>query len=458
MKNNIFNNYINLVLLHIGIGFGIFVFKPLSSLYFLAVVGISLFKISQASHAKRHIYILIACAYVVGSEVFLRMTGGNFFYESSKYLIILFIVIGLALGDGIGKRSYKYIIYLLILVPGIIVGIFTLDYDTNVRTAIAFNLSGPICLGVTSLYCYNRRIHIKDLQNILLGALLPLMSITVYLFFYSPSIKDILSGTQSNFEASGGFGPNQVSTVLGLGVFLLTGRLFFQSKSMFLKVVNISILTLMAYRAIITFSRGGVFVAIIIILMFVLTFYIKANNKLRFRVLFSLFIFGIGMLLTWSISSLNTEGLIDKRYSNQDALGREKQDVTTGRTNLFANELNEFFENPFLGVGVGKLKELRFQKEGVKAASHNEMSRIVGEHGIFGIIAFSILLLSPLFFRVQNRNNIYFYSFYLFWFLTINHSSMRIAAPAFIYGLCLLNIHYDKPPLHRKQIIKQGEK
>ncbi len=454
MRSNIFNNYINLVLLHASIGFGIFIFKPLSSFYFLAIVGISLFKILQVSYAKRPIYILISCAYVAGSEVFLRMTGGNFFYESSKYLVILFIVMGLLLGDNVGKKSYVYIIYLLILIPGIIVGLFTLDYDTNVRTAITFNLSGPVCLGVVSLYCYNRRIHMKSLQSILLAALLPLISITVYLFFYSPSIKDILSGTQSNFEASGGFGPNQVSTVLGLGVFLLTGRLFFQSKPMFLKVINISILILMAYRTIITFSRGGVLVAIIIILIFIVIFYIKANNKLKSKVIFSLFIFGIGMLLTWFFSSISTEGLIDKRYSNQDALGRTKNDVTTGRAVLLTNELNEFFENPFFGVGVGKLKELRFKKEGIKAASHNEMSRIVGEHGIFGVIAFFILLIIPLLFRFQNRRNIYFYSFYFFWFLTINHSSMRIAAPAFIYGLCLLNVQYGRPPLHRKQIIK----
>ena len=29
---------------------------------------------------------------------------------------------------------------------------------------------------------------------------------------------------------------------------------------------------------------------------------------------------------------------------------------------------------------------------------------------------------------------------------------MRIAAPAFIYGLSLLNVQYEKNPIHRKQI------
>lgn len=447
-------NYINLIILHVCIGIGVYFFKPLSKVYFLAILIFCLYKILSTSTKNRYVYVLISCAYVVGSEVFLRMTGGNFLYEASKYFIILFLLLGMILSDGINKKAYIYIIYLLVLIPGIIVASTTLNYDTNIRKAVAFNLSGPFCLGVAALYCYGRKVNIKNLQSILLATILPLLTTTTYLFLYTPSIKSVLSGTGSNFAASGGFGPNQVSTVLGLGAFLLAARLFLQSKSLFLKILNISILALMSFRAIVTFSRGGVFVAIIIVIFFVLLFYFKSTSKTRSRILYSSFIFGIGILLTWFISSLSTEGLIDKRYSNQDALGRSKEDITTGRTDLLTSELNAFFDNPFLGVGVGKLKELRYEKEGIQAASHNEMSRIVGEHGLFGVLAFSILLLVPLFLRIKNKNNVYFYSFYLFWFLTINHSSMRIAAPAFIYGLCLLNIQYDKPIIHRKQISK----
>ena len=447
-------SYIAQIIFHLGIAIGIYLFEPISKIYFLGIVIVSIYSIVKASPKKRYIYVLMSCSYLVGAEVLLRMTGGNLLYEASKYLIILFLLIGIFLGDGVGKKSYAYFIYLLVLLPGIIVATSSLGFETNIRKAIAFNLSGPFCLGIAALYCYKRQVSIKFLQDVLLATLLPIISTTFYLFLYTPSIEYILSGTQSNFQASGGFGPNQVATILGLGMFVIAGRIFLQSKTMFLKVLNISILALIAYRAIITFSRGGVLVAIIVILAFVATFYLKATLKTRSRIMFSIIVFSISMVLTWYISSSNTGGLIDKRYNNQDAIGRTKSDVTTGRTVLFTNELNEFFENPFLGVGVGKLKELRFQKEGVKAASHNEMSRIVGEHGIFGVAAFSILLFTPLLLRFRNKRNIYFYSFYLFWFLTINHSSMRIAAPAFIYGLCLLNIQYDKPIIHRKQIIK----
>lgn len=448
--------YIYLIMLHVFIGMAVYFFEPISKVYFLAVLALAIISILNALPKKRHIYVLSSCAYIVGSEVFFRMTGGNFLYEASKYLVILFLIIGVLIGDGIGKKSYPFIIYLMLLFPGVIVAYFSLNYDTNLRTAIAFNLSGPVCLGISALYCYKRKINIRTLQNILMYLLLPIISTTTYLFLYTPSIKEVLSGTGSNFATSGGFGPNQVSTVLGLGVFLLAGRIFLQSKMLFVKILNIFLLALVAYRAIITFSRGGVLVAFIIIIVFILTFYKKSSFKSRKNIIGSVIVLSFGVIVIWLISSTNTEGLIDKRYNNQDAIGRTKDDITTGRTGLLTTELNEFFENPFTGVGVGKLKEIRFEKEGIMSASHNEMSRIVGEHGIFGVVAFAILLLTPLFFRLKNKNNIYFYSFYLFWFLTINHSSMRIAAPAFIYGLCLLNIKYEKPAIYRKQIIKKG--
>ncbi|MBN4047317.1 O-antigen ligase domain-containing protein, partial [bacterium AH-315-P13] len=73
-----------------------------------------------------------------------------------------------------------------------------------------------------------------------------------------------------------------------------------------------------------------------------------------------------------------------------------------------------------------------------------EISRLMAEHGSLGILAFLILLLTPFLFRLENNRNVYFYSFFIFWLLTINHSAMRIAFPSFIYGLCLLDINFSK--------------
>ncbi len=101
------------------------------------------------------------------------------------------------------------------------------------------------------------------------------------------------------------------------------------------------------------------------------------------------------------------------------------------------------------------MKELRIERYGRGVVSHNELSRLLSEHGLMGVFILLILILKPLIYRTENRNNIFFYAFFGFWFATINHSAMRIAAPGFIYGLALLNVINEKHPLHRKRFIQK---
>ena len=435
--------------MHVLIGIAVYSFQVLSKFYLIAIFLYFSHLIIRSKPQQKILHVLIACSYVVGSEVFLRMTGGNFLYETSKYLVILFCVMGILTIKL--KQPIPYIIYVLLLIPGVLVAGFNMTEDTTIRTAIAFNLSGPVCLGVVAIFCYKQKMTYSNVHRVLLNMALPLVAATTYLFLYTPSIRDTITGTGSNFAASGGFGPNQVATVLGLGMFVFSIRFFMLSPSLFLKLINGFIVAAMSFRAIITFSRGGVLTALIMIAAFVFFYFRKVNTKAKFRISRTVFIFISLGLLIWLFSSIETSGLIDKRYANQDALGREKRDISTGRSDLVLFEIDEFLKHPVFGVGVGKIKELRQKSEGIEAASHNEMSRILSEHGLFGMVAFLILLITPLIFRIRNKSNVFFYSFYLFWFLTINHSSMRIAAPAFVYGLCLLDIQY-------KQAIKKKTK
>ncbi|OIQ22706.1 O-antigen ligase [Lacinutrix sp. MedPE-SW] len=446
---------IKLITLHIIIAFVIYLFPVISNIYLIGIFSYFFLKIINAPTKERTFQILLACAYVIGAEVFIRMTGGSILYEASKYMVIFFSVVGIV-STRISQKSFVYVLFILLLVPGIFVAGFNIGSDTVIRKAIAFNLSGPFCLGVASIFCYKKSISYSNFQKLLFYIVLPLITTTTYLFVFNPSVREVITSTGSNFETSGGFGPNQVATVLGLGMFVLTVRFFSKAPYKLFKTVNIVILALMSFRAIVTFSRGGVFVAIIMIVFFILMYFKKSNSKNRKRITFLTSLFIIIGVSIWAISSIETDGFIDKRYNNEDALGREKEDISTGRTALLSLEFNAFLENPIFGIGVGKSKEYRLEKTGVLAASHNEMSRILSEHGIFGLFAFSILFLTPLVQRIRDKSNFFFYSFFLFWFLTINHSSMRIAAPAFIYSLCLLSIKYEKPLIHRKQAISKG--
>lgn len=448
MKSN--QNYIVLVLAHALIGFLIFSFKPLSKFYFGIAFAYFVMHLILAHNSKKTSVVLKACAYFVGSEVLFRMTKGGIAYESSKYLVILFVLIGMFF-KGISGKGYPYFIYLILLMPAIFVASLDLRFDANFRTDLAFVLSGPVCLGLTSLFLFDRKISYSDLYEMLLYMSLPIVTTMVYLLFFNPSLKETIKNTASNYAASGGFGPNQVATILGLGVFAFTVRLFLKSPSLFLKIFNSIFLILIAYRSVITFSRGGVFAAIITIVAFLVIMYAKARPHLKNKLIGSISLLIISFILAWAISSSSTLGLIDKRYANEDALGREKRDLSTGRVDLIMNELDGFIENPFVGIGASITK---YRREGRSIVTHNEISRLLSEHGFIGFIIILILVFAPLSYRSKNKKNVFFYAFLAFWFATINHSAMRLAAPAFLYALALINIKNEKPPVHRKRLIQ----
>ena len=181
---------------------------------------------------------------------------------------------------GVNFKAYPYFFYLIALVPAIIVASKTLGYQSDFRRSIAFVLSGPVCLGLASLFTFDKKLAHKKMLKIILYIGLPSITMTTYLFLYNPSIKDTLSGTSSNAASSGGFGPNQVSTALGLGIFAIVVRLFMKSPTIFLKVLNLAILGGMTFRAIVTFSRGGIYSAIIISFAFIIWYFILYPRKL----------------------------------------------------------------------------------------------------------------------------------------------------------------------------------
>jgi hypothetical protein len=55
-----------------------------------------------------------------------------------------------------------------------------------------------------------------------------------------------------------------------------------------------------------------------------------------------------GIIATWTYTSYQTGGLIDKRYANQDAAGRAKESQFTGREDVAQNEINLFLKILFL--------------------------------------------------------------------------------------------------------------
>lgn len=433
------NPYLFLIFFHLLLGAVVFALPFLAKIYSLLIVFFGYMWVIKNKN-KNH-EALIVSAYIVGAEVFLRMTEGGFISEYGKYNIILLMTLGI-LYRGFHQGSYVYLIYLFLLIPGVFYGVHTLSFDANIRKAIAFNISGPVSLGFSALYCYRKTISLKQFKKIFLAFGLPILSIVAYIILYGSNKTKVFLNTSSNHDASGGFGPNQMSTMLGFGMFVFFTIFYLFAKTKLEKFVTVVILAVVTFRGILTFSRGGVYVGIGMILILIAFTFFRINARAKMKV-FVMILTGFALSIgIWTYTSVTTDGLIDKRYANQDASGKLKQSKLTGRETLIESELLMFWENPITGVGVGKNKEYREEQTGILLPTHNEISRTLAEHGFLGIVCLLIIFFTPLINFIDNKRNIFALSFFLFWILTINHAAMRLAAPGFVYALSVLNLSF----------------
>ena len=429
-----------LIAIHMAFGFlmlNITVSKSLNILmFFIAFISILMSKNANQEAVKWS-------AYVVGSEVLFRMSKGLIFYESPKYMVFVLLVTGLIVEKKRHNIPPIYLFYILLLLFGIT---FTdVPYPESIRTNVIFNLSGPILLGVCAMYMYKREISINNVFGILKYIAFPIISMVIYIHFKVPDLKEIAFGGVSNRITSGGYGPNQVSTILGLGIFTFAVFLIMKKRFSGWVVLDFIILVYVSYRTLITLSRGGLITAILAITALAFFYFLSKKNSLFYFGKYFLILVALIIPLFIYTSSL-TNGMLVNRYTNKNARGIEKEDMTAGRVEIFNNELDGFYNNPFFGIGVGSGKFKRIDELGYRVASHSEMGRLLGEHGMVGLFIIMMLIFIPLIKMKEesNYNRAFTTAFLIFWFLTINHSAMRLAMPAFVYGLAVMTITKNK--------------
>ena len=129
--------YLKFVIIHLLIGLAIFLVPPISKVYAIAIILVGFRYVILRKNANNE--ALYVAAYIVGAEVFLRMTQGNFFEQYAKYGVMGVLIIGM-LFKGFSKNAIMYWIFGLLLLPGVIYGFFTLNFETDIRKAITFNI------------------------------------------------------------------------------------------------------------------------------------------------------------------------------------------------------------------------------------------------------------------------------------------------------------------------------
>ena len=132
-----------------------------------------------------------------------------------------------------------------------------------------------------------------------------------------------------------------------------------------------------------------------------------------------------------------TGGMVSQRFSEADLTGREK---------IMKADWQIFLENPLFGVGPGQSYEahaLTFRP----SSAHTEFTRLLAEHGVFGMAAIGILVWLTLSWWRRDApalSTSLSMGFAAWALLTMAHSAMRLVAPAYCFGLAAAQLLADE--------------
>jgi hypothetical protein len=387
-------------------------------------------------------------AYLCGLEMIGRMSNSGLPHELTKYAVIVVLINGILVNRrSLNESVYPIIVFILIQLPSLVYAIGNEGFEMA-RQYFSFNLSGPLCLAVSTIYFYNLRLTNQDLIILIQRFLYPIIATISWLFISTPSVSEIDFNYGANFAASG-YGPNQMASLLGFGILIIGFGFLFKLRISYFPITQLIIFILCIYRGLLTFSRGGV-VGPFIVLLTVYLLSVLGNSDKSFKLNKSLLnYFTAFVLLIFTLNYVNdsTGGQLFNRYigiSNDEKVDTEK--YTSGRTTIAKIDLEIFSDNLLFGVGPGFATDLRFDYGYVSSvAAHIEFTRLLAEHGIFGLIALLIMLFFPIG-RFFNSNNTHQRALLimgvLFCFLFMTHSATRIALPVFVYGLGFARWHF----------------
>lgn len=381
-------------------------------------------------------------AYYAALEVLLRVTNGTVGYEMGKYAAIFFMVLGELLNHNSNKNN-KWILFCFLLTPSLLITDWSAD---NIGELIRFTLSGPVLLAVSAYYFSGRTIEWKAFIKILRVIILPLFALAIVLILKTPNISTIEFRSASNFATSGGFGPVHVSSVLGLGLLIILLCLFTRQNIFGNKWIDLIIWILLLYRALLTFSRSGIYASIVIGGLIITAFLLNRQSRKNFRKIFLFTLIAISAIIfIWSKVNSLTGGMAYNRYTGRNTLGEKTENISTNRNVLLKQDFEMFLDNPLLGIGAGMTTIVRNEKYNNRSSSHTEYARLLTEHGLIGIFLL-LLIISITIAHFKETNGLMRYFFMLFAgysLLIMVPGSTRTALPLFVFGLAFIRINEE---------------
>ncbi len=399
-----------------------------STLHAYATVAAGLFFLVTDKEPSRLIYWM---GYVAGAELLWRGTGANVFWETGKYAIILISGLGCLKNFGKHRFNFSLVPYFLLLSPAMFL------MPSFNRETVAFALAGPFAIVASSIFFSRLEINTAQLKTLLLTVVASVLTFSILALVGLIDAEVIEFNSASNLFASANTGPNQVSSVLSLGAFAAFIYAFLEKDQKFLRFLVIALGIGLFVQITLTFSRGGLYTLLGAVAMGGF-FFIRDQKARRSYILIVLASFLVFYFLLFPALEQFTSGALGARLRDTEP---------TGRIEIIQSDLEVFMENPVCGIGLGQSNYEHARYFRVSNA-HTEYSRMLAEHGIFGLLSLLILVVVlGLKFLHKNEpvSKAVIVACMTWGLLFMAHSATRLVAPSFLIGLAFAHFQINIP-------------
>lgn len=367
-------------------------------------------------------------AYMSSMEPALRLNSYRLPYNFLEYVVIAASIIPfLRTRVAVRWGSAALALYMVLEAMDVLRSDTQLSYGEEVRNGVFRNLVilgvaklGMLILGVRS------NLSGRGILAVFLAYLVgsTTLALNGALNLFGGGIR---WGTASNFQVTGGMGPNQIGMLLAFGGICILSSLRL-SRSRLFRAMLVVLLGLHVLTCIATFSRGPAIALGVGVLI-----YLVAQAMRRPTIWLPVGVVLIGVLAgaTWFIYETSETRLADrylkKGISNRDTIAR-------GAFSLF-------FENPIIGVGTGNFYAESVRREiihGVETGTHNEATRALAEHGAVGGLLYGIFLAFSFhraFAVSRGEGRVVRLVLFLMWFFSESYNGLKLNAQSFVLAI-----------------------
>jgi O-antigen ligase len=453
LDNIVFNkkNNFKWTLFHLLLGL-VSTITPFAIIFwFFFILVTSLHKAFKGLSKGQLSYLLFLFAYLVSFEMLARMSNTSPYlpYEIGKYFLIFFSIVGLLT---LGVKNGLGLLLVVVITPSIFY-----DLSGSVVTSDIINyFLAPLGIGLSLAFTNKSRVTQNNFNDLLRLVWLTSLSALFFAVIKTPDFENIEFTLGAQSQTTGGQSSNQVSTILGLGFFLSVYSIREKLKFSGNYYLDIVFGVMFFFQTLLSFSRGGLIVAIIGVFIYLYPEIKRVKTKFIFFSLITL----IGIVLLFAVANNLSNGLLLQRYAGETegTIGGYKEKdfdvVTSGRLTILQEDIDLWKDYPILGVGCGASSYMR--SSGDNIAPHMEFSRLVAEAGILGLLYFLILL--RFMYKVLRRNKIsaskqILFAIFVIAILTSFHSAMRTYMTPLLLILASLTV---VPIINEKSITNRS--